>query len=140
MKTFTNLFRVGFIGCILMGFGVMANAQTTYTLTVTNYTSCDLQFASAGSYTGVGCSVPAQINATTVAAGATVTVPYIDNGTGLPVTTPVYNIGIAAYATAPGTWQQANQPLSTTCYAVTSGTSPCGTYNITFSGGTAALH
>lgn len=111
-------------------------AQTA-TVTVTNSTACALEVAVLGAASTSSCS-PHAIARATVPAGATVTIQYIDQSTGLP--TSAFNIGAAAlYMAGPGTWTQANTPLSSLCYTTNAGTSPCGTYNLVLSGSSVGI-
>lgn len=131
-----HFFTTSLMAALFACLSITANAQTA-SVTVTNSTGCDLEVAVLGAGSTTSCS-PHAIARATVPAGTTVTIPYIDQTTGLP--TSAFNIGAAAlYMAGPGTWTQANTPLSSLCYTTNAGTSPCGSYNLVLSGSSVGI-
>lgn len=133
MKQF---FATSLMAALFACLSITANAQTP-TVTIVNTTNCPLEVAVFGSSSTSSCGIHATASAV-VQGGSSVTIPYIDDITGLP--TQAFNIGSAARSTAAGTWVQANTPLSNTCYTTNSGTSPCGTYDIVLNGSTVTIN
>lgn len=135
MKSFTNLFRTGFVLAIFMGLGTLANAQST-TVTVTNNTSCAMGVEVYG-WTSIGvCNVSAIANGL-VNPGATVALTFRDVNTNNVVAANVTG-AVSDPNNVPGVagtnWQRAEKAVpGSNCAPTVTGYSPsCTGFNVNF--------
>lgn len=133
MKTFTNLFRTGFVLAIFMGLGTLANAQST-TVTVTNNTNCAMAVSVYGWTTLGPCNVIAEAQGI-VNPGVTTNLTFLDINTRNTVAAYVTG-AVSDPNSVPGVagtnWQPAQKSVSTCAPTVTGYTPTCTGFNVNF--------
>lgn len=127
MSFSTKMLRQAFLLIPLLGFGLLAQAQSA-TVTVTNTTACEVYVTVYGSITAGNCSGPGSSAQGVVPANSSVVLSY--SGTGV-----YFNVGATSVYSGPisagpyTSWANAVHPLQTCPGAVNwPGSSPCGGY------------
>lgn len=141
MTIFNKIIRQALLMIPLLGFAVLAQAQSA-TVQVINNTSCDVYVRVYGAVTAGNCSGPGSNAIGVAAAGATTTLGYSGSGLYYNVgATSVYS-GSIPHPNAPyGTWAWAVHPLQTCVGAVNfPGDSPCGGYFLSIVGGNVVVN